>query len=330
MTTTTSTSSTTTRNTVVTAIYHHSYNSRIGGRSWDFSYYENPFRNILSLNVNIIVFSHASEIPRIISFFEKNSFVDYKVIEYDLDRYVFSDQIYDMKEKRQIIDKNGLMQGRSHVDNDRNTHLCLSKIEFLRIAISNNYFASDNYYWIDAGLFHNGLFPTSLGGRERRVAPIIESFWPIDKNNVCTPDLIDKLNNKINTDDDKINTDDDKINTGDEEINEKLVFIGMTVFSQPTWWGKVYERNKRVHIIGGLFGGDKHEIMNMYNLFQDLTKKIIDIGELTLEEDILSIIVIQNEYKYLTFDAWNHDVPTDPCYYNIVRSDQKSFYKLFI
>jgi len=146
------------KDTLVTAIYYSSYQSRMGGRSYSFEHYENPFKNLLTLNANILVFSHDSEISKIKSFFEKNKFSDYRIIKYDLDDYPFSKTIYDLKEKKGIIDQNGLVPGASFIVNDRNTHLCLSKIEFLNQAITNNYFgdeSTNNYYWIDAGLFHN-------------------------------------------------------------------------------------------------------------------------------------------------------------------------------
>lgn len=299
------------KDTAVTAIYHYSYSSRMGGRNYTFEYYENPFRNLLNLNVNIIVFSHASEINKIKTFFKKNNFSDYKIIEYDLNNYIFSDKIYDLKEKKLIIDKNGLIAGNSHVLNDRNTHICLSKIDFLNMAILGNYYISDNYYWIDAGLFHNGIIPNSLGGMERYLKPNDKNFWPKNKNNICRPELINNLKKKYNN-------------------NEKLLFIGLTKsYLTPNWWNKVTEIDKQIHIIGGIFGGDKNEILKIYPLFKTLTEQVFALNELTLEEDILSIIVLQNKYNYLKFDTWFHDVKSDTCYYG-PRPDQKCFYKVFI
>jgi hypothetical protein len=295
--------------TIVTAIYYYSFNSRMGGRNYSFEYYENPFRNLLSLGMNIVVFSHASEINKIDCFFKRNNFMDYKIIEYDLNNYAFSDMIYSIKEKKNIIDKNGLMSGTCFIMNDRNTHLCLSKIDFLSMAIKENYFGSNVYYWVDAGLFHNGLIPVSLGGAERYVKVVEEKFWPISKSNICNPGLIDRLNEQNN--------------------KQKLLFIGMTSFSSPTWFNKVSTINKNVHIIGGIFGGDKEEILKIHSRFKQLVQNVLMLDELTLEEDILSIIIGESNYDYLKFDTWFHDVSTDPCYY-YVSEGQRSFYKLFL
>src|SRR5947207_2382402 len=88
------------KDTLVTAIYNYSYNSRMGGRNYNFEYYENPFRNHLSLGMNIIVFSHPSESKKIKSFFTRNNFIDYKIIEYELNEYKYSDTIYRIKEEQ--------------------------------------------------------------------------------------------------------------------------------------------------------------------------------------------------------------------------------------
>jgi hypothetical protein len=298
------------KDTIVTAVYHYSSESRMGGRNYTFEYYENPFRNLLSLNTNIVVFSHNDEINKIKSFFERNNFIDYRIVEYDLNDCIVSDKIYDVKEKKNIINKDGFIQGGIYY-NDRNTHLCLSKIEFVNIAISNNYFSNstDNYYWIDAGLFHTGIIPASFGGAERCLVPKDELFWPMNKNNLCKPDLIHTLRERNN--------------------NEKLLFIGHASNPIPKWWDKISTCAKQIHIVGGIFGGDKNEILKIHPMFNDLMKQILASDELTLEEDILSIIISQNKYGYLKFDTWCHDVLTDPCYYG-VSPGQKSFYRVFL
>jgi len=296
------------QDTIVTAIYYSPYTSRMGGRGYTFEYYENPFKNLLSLDLNIVVFTHGSESPKIESFFQKNKFTNYKIIEYDLNNYMFSDKIYDVKEKKSIIDQNGLIPGNSHILNDRNTHLCLSKMDFLKMTIDGNYFLSANYYWIDAGLFHNGLFPNSLGGMERYVRPNDATFWPRNQKNLCKPGLIDNL----------------------QKTNKaKLLFVGLTNSQAiPSWWNRISDLDKQMHVIGGIFGGDPNEILAIYPMFKKLAEQVFYLGEITLEEDLLTVIVSKNKLNYLKFDTWYHDVPTDSCYCK-VDPNQKSFYKIF-
>lgn len=297
------------KDTIITACYHYSYDSRMGGRNYTFEFYENPFRNLLSLGMNIVVFSNGTEIEKIKSFFQRNNFENYKVIDYDLNNYRYSNLIYTIKENKQIIDSNGLIPGISFTKNDRNIHLCLSKIDFLKMAIQNEYFMSDRYYWIDAGLFHNGLFPMSFGGCERYLKPKEENFWPENKKNLCDPGLIERVNEKNN--------------------NEDLLFIGMTSFSSPGWWDLVSAKNKKAHIVGGIFGGSKNKIIELHHKFESKIEQILTNGHLTLEEDVLSTIVAENNYNFLTFDTWFHDVASDPCYYGNPGKN-KSFYKIFM
>jgi hypothetical protein len=297
------------KDTIVTAIYHYSYQSRMGGRDYKFEHYENPFSNLLNLDMNIVIFSHSSEINKIEAFFKKNNFINFKIIDYDLNNYAFSDAIYDIKEKKGIINENGLSPNVSFVFNDRNTHLCLSKMDFLKEAINGNYFDSEKFYWVDAGLFHHGLFPYSIGGAERCLRPQNKDFWPLNENNICRPGLINNINNKNN--------------------NKNLLFMGLTNFSSPSWWTNISDVNKQAHIIGGIFGGNKLDVLKMHQRFDELVGKVFKLNELTLEEDILSIIVAENNYNYLDFSTWYHDISSDPCYYG-VSSDQKSFYKIFL
>lgn len=300
-----------TKDTIVTAIYHTSYESRMGGRNYSFDQYENPFNNLLNLNCNIVVFSHASEIPKIIDFFKRNNFDDNKVIEYDLNNYNFSDKIYSLKENAGIIDANGRIQDTPYIFNDRNTHLCLSKINFMKMAIEDNYFDSENYFWLDGGLFHHGIVPASFGGTEKGAKTDMTKFWPTNPNNICRPDLVNKML-KIN--------------------NEKLLFVAMNSPENiPTWWNDILPSApmKYYHIVGGVFGGDKAEVLKIQKEFQTLVEEIFNRNELTLEENILTAIVEKNGYNYLQFDTWWHDVPGDSCYYGS-RPGQKSFYKVFI
>lgn len=297
------------KDTLVTAVYHSSFESRMGGRNCTFEYYENPFRNLLNLDKNIIVFSHQNEIDKIRNFFDRNNFSNYKIMDYDLNNYILSDKIYQLKEEQQIIDKNGLKQGSPSYLNHRNTHLCLMKINFLNMAISGNYFDSENYYWVDAGLFHNGIIPNSFGGMEKFLTPVESTFWPSNQNNICKPGLIEKLKIKNN--------------------NANLLFVGIEHIFRPTWWFKITQTNKKIHIIGGIFGGNRDAITNLHKKFNSIVEKIFELNELTLEEDILSIIVLENEYDYIKFSSWYHDIVTDSCYYGI-STDTNSFYKIFL
>ena len=166
------------KNTIVTAIYFSSPMSRMGGRAYTFEHYVAPFRNFLNLDCNIVVYSHLSEMGKIEEFFKKYNFNNYKLVEFDLENYKNSDKIYEIKEKQGLINENGLISDVLLMSNDRNHHLCLLKPYFLKHTIESNFFESENYYWVDAGLFHHGISPETYGGIERLTRVNEKNYWP--------------------------------------------------------------------------------------------------------------------------------------------------------
>jgi hypothetical protein len=299
------------KDTIVTAIYFSSPLTRMGGRGYAFEHYEAPFRNLLNMGCNIVVFSHEHEITKITNFFERYNFENYKIIDFDLNQYKNSDKIYELKEKSGLIDKVGLVTEVKLIANDRNHHLCLLKPFFIKYAIDNNLFESENYYWIDVGLFHHGIIPENFGGIEKLTRPKEENYWPILENSICNPYTLSKLENKHKT---------------------NLVLLGIDCYYGPTSWFHNYtESHKLTHIVGGLFGGKKEIILQLQSDFDELTTRILNDGNLTLEEEVLSILYTSKykDYNYISFDNWYHDVPTVPNYFGI-SSDARSFYKIFI
>jgi hypothetical protein len=299
-------------NTLVTAIYNHSPHSRIGGRGYSWKDYVAPFENLIHLGCNIVVYTQDSLLPVIQEYFSKKDFSNYKVVPYNLDNYKHSDSIYELKELSNIIDKNGLAEDRSIVDNDRNYHLCLSKTYFLSEAIKNNYFETENYYWIDGGLFHHGLFPESLGGVERRTVPNPNNYWPQNQQSLCNPSFFEKLNNKV---------------------KDKLLFIGIdSYYSRHLTLieSNLASPDKVTHVVGGIFGGDKSKVLELCDKFNDKISKIISAKILTLEEEVLSIIYEESfqDQGYIKFTHWGHDKPNERNYLG-VKPGSNSFYKIF-
>lgn len=299
------------KNTIVTAIYLTSPYGKMGGRGYSFEFYEAPFRNFINLGCNIVVYTDETEYDKILNFFIKYDFTDYQIIKYDLNNYIHSEKIYELKIANKIIDNNGLTPGNSYLSNDRNHHLCLQKPYFLQHTINNQIFKSDNYYWVDAGLFHHGLFPETFGGIEKFTKVNENNYWPLLNNNICDPTLLNRL----------------------EKINStNLILMGIDNYYAPTSWYKNYSINpKETHIIGGLFGGQKDIVLELCDDFDIIITKILSDNNLTLEEEVLSILFSKKyySYNYLAFNTWYHDIPTDPNYFG-VESTANSFYKIFL
>ena len=299
------------KNTIVTAIYFSSPMSRMGGRAYTFEHYVAPFRNFLNLDCNIVVYSHLSEMGKIEEFFKKYNFNNYKLVEFDLENYKNSDKIYEIKEKQGLINENGLISDVLLMSNDRNHHLCLLKPYFLKHTIESNFFESENYYWVDAGLFHHGISPETYGGIERLTRVNEKNYWPTLENNVCNPDLMRRLESKNNT---------------------GFIFMGIDQLYGPTHWFNLYtDSGKITHIIGGLFGGKKEIVLELAQDFEEFCDKIFEDNILTLEEEVLSILYTSKykKYNYIAFNTWYHDIPTVPNYFG-TSTNAKSFYNIFI
>jgi hypothetical protein len=300
------------KDTIVTAIYFYSPTSRFGGRGYSIEHYQSPFKNLLNLGCNIVVYTHEILIDGIKKFFENQRFEDYVIVDYDLSQFKYSDNIFLLKNKKGLIDESGLRQNISVVDNDRNHHLCLMKPYFISETIKNNYFDSENFYWIDAGLFHHGLIPDCLGGMERLTSIRNELFWPNNEKNLCNPTMIQNLVEKTN--------------------HSNLLLFGIeNYYPEPTWWNMVTGKNKETHIIGGFFGGKKENIVELVDLYDKKLDIIFDNNLLTLEEEVLSILFVEKFFnnEHLKFKTWYHDMPNERNYFGITPGSD-SFYKLFI
>lgn len=296
------------KNTLVTAIYYSSPNTRMGGRGYSFEFYEAPFRNILNLGCYIVIYSQESEKDKIINFMDKYEFTEYIIIDYDLNNFLYSDKIYELKEHEGLIDQNGLKNDKDYIANDRNHHLCLSKLKFLNMTIENKYFNSEKYFWIDAGLFHHGIIPETFGGIEKFTKVNENNYLPKKENSVCNYKLIDLLLTKNNMD---------------------YILMGLEEYPASLWWFDICDKPKKTHIIGGLFGGSVDFLNEFTTKFNTLIYEIFELNKLTLEEEIFSIINTNKNYNYLSFKTWYHDIPTDPNYFGL-ESTAKSFYKLFL
>lgn len=296
------------KNTLVTAIYYSPPNTRMGGRGYSFEFYEAPFRNILNLDCNIVIYSHESEKNKIINFMNNYEFTDYIIIDYDLNNFLYSDKIYELKEIKGLIDQNGLKNNDNYIENDRNHHLCLSKLNFLNMAIENKFFNSEKYFWIDAGLFHHGIIPETFGGIEKFTIINENNYFPKKENSICNNKLIDLLLKKNKSD---------------------YILIGLENYPSSYWWFSICDIPKKSHIIGGLFGGSINFVNEFTTKFNTLLHGILELNNLTLEEEIFSLINTIENYNYLSFNTWYHDIPTDPNYFGL-DSTAKSFYKIFL
>jgi hypothetical protein len=148
----------------------------------------------------------------------------------------------------------------------------------------------DHLYWIDAGLSHNGLIPTSyLPLLPQNPRGYYESTL---FNNVFLKNLIDKTDSKF-------------LLVGKE--NERN-YWSYTV--DPKHFIK-YDRS--IHIIGGLFGGKSSIWKDIVDKFKFYAEKVTeDEKRVYHEEDIMTLMFRNHNELFTTldFDTWYHkDAP---------------------
>jgi len=269
------------------------------------------FTNLLKLDTNIVVYTDESFEKQVRELFEEYSFTNYRIEIHDLLTYRYSDSIFRIKEEKGIIDENGLVEGLEYIRNDRNHHICLSKVEFLQKSISSKFFDSKYFYWIDGGLFHHGLIPFSMGGMEMLIFPDEKRMWPENKLAISNPTFFTKLRNKTEKD---------------------LTFLGLEGwYSRPQYLTEFFSNFKKAHIVGGLFGGEVDALLEFCKQFELKVDCLFANNVLSLEEDILSGVLFDHftEQNYLPFKYWSHDKPEEPNYLGAPPGSD-SFYKLFL
>lgn len=300
------------KNVLVTAIYSYSPHTRMGGRGYNMQAYMAPFMNVMNLGLHVVIFTHDAVYDDLQKFLTQYEYTNYTIIKFDLNTTDITDKILKLKQSAGIIDDVGLTPGISLIQNDRNHVLCLKKPFFLRKVIEEYVPDADNYYWIDAGLFHHGLFPDSLGGMERYINIEIDRFWPNNKKSLFCPGLIESLT---------------------EQTIDNFIFIKThTYYGQPNWWNIISPNAyKNGHIVGGLFGGKKEVCIELIDTFYQYLEVLLDHNILSLEEEILSAVYANKltQLGAFNFTSWYHDVEGDRCYLE-QPPNTECFYKIFI
>lgn len=303
--------------TFVTAMYCHHPTERIGGRGYCFEHYKAPFKNILSLDVPLIIYSHEKNnmASNLRAFLEKENFKNYEIIIEDLETYKHNQKIFSLKEKLKIIDENGLAPGVAYMQNDRNYHLCLKKFSWLKEQTNRNPYNSEKFFWIDAGLFHHTIFPDSLGGMEKFIQVDPNRYWPICQKTIFKPEMAENLYNTT---------------------QDKFFCMVNTSYAAPAELVKLFNAipDSNSYVVGGLFGGNKDLINYLNEKYEQLIDTVYENDILILEEPVLSILYIQYSelFKKFEFETWYHDCPGGPgidrcCYDN--TPNIRNFYKIF-
>lgn len=264
--------------TFVTAIYSNL--SNISKSRWE--RYTYSLKSIVKCGANFVLYTSPEEYQDVVKFVKDNDIDSskLKIIQHEISDNIWNKKFNELKTNG--ADGCG-----------RSMDLVHSKIYWLnKISKQNPFGDSEYFYWIDAGLSFEGLFPNRFLRTDTH-----RTFEKYTDYNVFNPDWLKRLN---------------------EKSKDRCYFMAMTtkvvLWAQPIKQDFYINKNDymKYHVIGGLFGGkvDFDGIELQYS--QILNKLLSDFKNercLPVEELILNPIVANNKDKiYLDiFDTWYHE-----------------------
>ena len=281
--------------TFVTCIYDDLYGSELGGRSNPTRKYYYGVESALKMDSPYVIFCWPKDVEKLEKFF--TDFLGHeefqkriRVIGYDLYK----------TDLREIIKREKVKN--TNIPADRCHDVMFGKFSMVLKVIEENFFGSEYFFWIDAGLSSSSLFPNKH----------LDLSIPEKRYNSChlfTPKVVDSL---ISNSSDKVLF--LKLNTVGYQFNKKHL---------PPDHGPWY-------IIGGLFGGKKDQMINLCKSVLDSFLFHISVHDtLYFEEQIMTILYSFNrgDYNVIEFDTWYHEDCGDWVQERI--KGKKNFYKIF-
>jgi hypothetical protein len=280
--------------TFVSCIYDDLYETEFGGRPHPARKYLYGLESAFKTNSPFVIFTWPKDVDRI-----KNSYINFlgedefnkriKVLPYDL---------YDTP-IREIIKRE---KPKHNIPGDRCHDVMFGKFLMIKKAISENFFNSEKFFWIDAGLSSSDLFPNKFLDRTN---PEKQYSWC----NLFTPKLSNKLIELSST----------------NILLFKMNGVGHWISRE-----HLYEEGGVWYIIGGIFGGNKTD-MNIFcdKILNSFIYHIDEYSVLYFEEPIMTIIYSFNkdDYNILEFDVWAHEDSGE--WVQPLIKNKKNFYKLF-
>lgn len=295
--------------TFVTAIYSSGPDSLLGGRGRGLPFYLPTLRNLASFGSPLVVFASQADVSEIRDALAP-MFSRLEVIPFELSDFEhFAAFIRWKREYRAALPIN-----------DRNEILCFLKASWLASVSRRRPWGSARTYWIDAGLFHHGIFPERVGGVEQLVRAPAARYFPHDRRNIFTPALREGIVNAT--------------------VPGRIFACGMPARHQllppqaiPSLLGLEADEAPGllpdVHVVGGIFGGFDEDIQWFVGRFRELLARAIDGRVYTLEEQLFSLLQARHPERFALqrFGVWQFYAPGEPC--GVLDVEGDSFYKVF-
>jgi len=279
----------------ITCLYSDLYGTDLGGRPSRHHHYRHSLLSLLKMtNADFLCYTSDRELDSLKSFF---------YIENEVSENKLKFEIFDLNNSKFSTSINSI----KNVDETKKNDRCI-EIQYSKFAWWwNEDKTYDYYYWIDAGLSHNGLIPNEYLNLPNGQISYYESNL---FNNLFLENLIAYTNDKF------------LILGKDNERN----YWSRTV--DPKWYTN-YMNN--IHIIGGLFGGHKDQWDNIVNIFENYVVNILsDDKTLPHEEQIMSLMYYNHIDLFVIkqFDIWWCKDNAPQGVSDEMFATNKSFYKI--
>jgi hypothetical protein len=285
--------------TFVTCFYDDLYQTEFGGRVNPKRKYLYGIESALKMNCPYVIFTWEKNIDYLEEYFkeivgEQNYDKRIKILPYNLYETSIRDIIREEKNK----------PNNKNIPADRSHDIMFGKFLMIKKAISENFFSTDNFFWIDAGLSSSDLFPDKYLDKNSG-----EKQW--SSCSLFTPNVVEHLINL----------------SADNILLVKLNTVGHWIDSNHLPTSSLPINH---YIIGGIFGGKKEQMDNFCDIIlESFFLHINKYSTLYFEEVIMTIVYEFNKTQYNTvdFDVWHHENSGDWAKPHIIG--KKNFYKIF-
>ena len=266
--------------------------------------------NISRTLIPIIIFTNRGNSEYLNNYCSKTfAHKNFQIIEKDLSEFEYYEPLNSLLSKTST-ESNPIDINR----NNRYAQLMHGKMYMVKHAIENNIFNVDKYIWIDAGLSFQSLFPDRF-----REGPVGEYF----KYSCFNPELIKRL----------------------DEYSKEKIFVVVYSQGQGTYLlnDNLYNPPERIqdankwYTIGGLWGGKKEQLMQMFDSYKNALFTVISSWEqkntgqytkLFVDEPIFSAIVCNKPENFHVekFDTWYQEDDTSQV--KNILPGMRNFYKV--
>jgi hypothetical protein len=253
--------------TLVTAIYERTPDDALGGRDRPLALYFDSMSRLAHLGAAWVIYTDPAHVDAVRSF-GRTLAVDFEVVARSLDRTPRFEAIQDLRERLGV---------RTLPWRDRCHALCFAKIGWTAAEAASPRFGSDFVYWIDAGLAHEGLFPSRLRRRPETVftPQVLSSLQPREVTLIAYPYSHALLH--------------------DVSLEQMATLAGLAAPISR-------------HVVGGLFGGRRDQVLRLALECDALHGALLNTGLLGTEENLLSLFAARHpEFPTVDFDTWYHE-----------------------